>query len=277
MQTPKQQFYLAKLLGFTYTISYKPSRENAAANVLSRHLAHSICHSMSFSTSTPNLFIPDDYDCDPYYRPLFDQLHLQPNSILDYTIRDGVHLYRGKFLLSPSSALRVPIITELHSTLHDGHDGIQRTLAHVQSLFFWPTICKENTIFVQQCIPCQTTKYSTQHPLSLLQPRPLPSNIWDEISTVFITALPSSSRSAALLVIVDRLSKYGHFIYLPAAFTTSKVATVFAKEYCRLHGFPKAIVSDRDPLFMSQFWKDLHRLSGTILKHSTAYHLLTQE
>lgn len=40
----------------------------------------------------------------------------------------------------------------------------------------------------------------------------------------------------------------------------------------KLHGFPSTIISDRDPIFMSKFWGKLFELSGTMLKHSSAYH-----
>jgi hypothetical protein len=44
------------------------------------------------------------------------------------------------------------------------------------------------------------------------------------------------------------------------------------KEIHRLHGFPKVIVSDRDPKFTGNFWKELWKMSGTTLAMSSTYH-----
>lgn len=59
---------------------------------------------------------------------------------------------------------------------------------------------------------------------------------------------------------------------LPTNFNAVKVANLFAKMICRLHGMPKSIISDRDPIFISKFWQELFRASGTKLRMSTAYH-----
>ena len=40
----------------------------------------------------------------------------------------------------------------------------------------------------------------------------------------------------------------------------------------KLHGFPSIIISDHDPIFLSNFWKKLFQTSGTTLQHSSAYH-----
>lgn len=71
---------------------------------------------------------------------------------------------------------------------------------------------------------------------------------------------------------VDRLTKYAHFISLPRKFNVVMVADIFVKEVIKLHGIPTSIVSDRDRIFTPHFWKEIHRLSGTKLRYSSAYH-----
>lgn len=75
-----------------------------------------------------------------------------------------------------------------------------------------------------------------------------------------------------IIAVLDRLSKYYHLGALPTNFTLSIVATYFVEEIIRLHGFPNFIVSDKDKVFTLTFWKELHKLSGTILHFTSAYH-----
>lgn len=87
----------------------------------------------------------------------------------------------------------------------------------------------------------------------ILQPLPVPLQVWDNISLDFIEGLPSSYGKYIILVIIDRLTKYVHFVALSHPFTVRNVAKSFVENVVKLHGMPKSIVSDQDPIFISNF------------------------
>lgn len=123
-----------------------------------------------------------------------------------------------------------------------------------------------------QCPVCQQTKYETRKPVGLLQPLPISLTIREDLALDFITSLPSSHGFTIIMVVVDRYSKAAHFGALPTHYSTYKVVILFLDTICKLHGFPRSLVLDRNPIFVSNFWCELIKLSGTKLRMSTAYH-----
>lgn len=75
-----------------------------------------------------------------------------------------------------------------------------------------------------------------------------------------------------ILVVVDRFTKYAHFVPLKHPYTAIIVARVLFDAVVKLHGLPQSMISDRDTIFTSQVWKKLFKLLGVNLEFSTAYH-----
>lgn len=88
----------------------------------------------------------------------------------------------------------------------------------------------------------------------------------------FIVGLPPSHGYTAIMPAVDRLSKYAHFGVLPTGFDATRVAKLFVNTVVKLHGSPDKLLSNRDTIFMSDFWKELLTMNGTKLQFTTAYH-----
>ena len=77
---------------------------------------------------------------------------------------------------------------------------------------------------VTQCDVCQATKYDPRAPMGLLQPLPIPGMIWEDLSIDFIKGLPISRGFDVILVNVNKLSKYVHFLGLKYSFTAKSIA-----------------------------------------------------
>ena len=70
----------------------------------------------------------------------------------------------------------------------------------------------------------------------------------------FVEGLPKSEGKNYIIVVVDQLTKFVHFIGLSHPYATQEVARVFLDQVIKLHGVPKTIISYRDKVFTSLFW-----------------------
>jgi len=126
--------------------------------------------------------------------------------------------------------------------------------------------------FVRACTVCQQAKPDRARYPGLLQPLPVPAGAWDMVSLDFVEGLPRSGFANCILVVVDKFSKFAHFIPMKHPFTALTVAKVYMDNVYKLHGMPSSLISDRDRIFTSTLWRELFNLAGVQLRMSSAYH-----
>nr|GEW21989.1 retrotransposable element Tf2 [Tanacetum cinerariifolium] len=199
------------------------------------------------------------------------RIHVPPYGLI-FKKRDGVWFRDGAILLSPSSPLLPTILDLGHLSPEGCHFGLHKTVAKIRTNFWWVGLKASVKTYLKECQICQRFKSDSMQPTGLLQPLPIPERVWEDISMDFIEGLPISNGFSVIMVVVDRLSKYAHFIPLRHLFTAATVAREFVNSIVRLHGFPSTMVSDRDKIFISSFCQPLFKLQGTVLYMSSSYH-----
>lgn len=270
---PEYQKWIIKLLGFDFDIQFKTGASNRVADALSRKQNGEIgLQSMASFHSVDWGTIESEVLADKVLQGIVSGLKSGGCQLGGFSLEADRLYFKGRVVLPRTSTLVPTLLYEYHDSVVGGHAGELKTYLRMSKDWFWVGMKRDVIAYVQKCSVCQTQKASQQHPAGLLQPLPLPSMVWEDITMDFVEGLPLSKGFNTILVVVDRLSKYAHFIGLKHPFDASTVAARFIQEIVRLHGFPASIISDRDRIFMSLFWRELFKLQGTQLKRSTAYH-----
>ncbi|XP_063935341.1 transposon Tf2-1 polyprotein isoform X1 [Daucus carota subsp. sativus] len=270
---PEYQRWMTKLLGFDFEIQFKPGAANRVADALSRKEVGEVVLNSLISTHCVNWSrLEQEIAADHDIQSIKERLNTGTLLGSSFSCVDGKLLYKGRYMIPRSSEFVLVLLREYHDSLTGGHAGETKTYLRLAQDWFWKGMRKDVTKYVQACDICQRNKQSQQAPSGLLQPLPVPALVWEDITMDFIEGLPLSQGYNTVLVVVDRLTKYAHFIGLKHPFDAFSVAAIFIREVVKLHGFPASIVSDRDRIFLSIFWRELFKLQGTALRRSTSYH-----
>ncbi|GKD11767.1 putative reverse transcriptase domain-containing protein [Tanacetum coccineum] len=146
----------------------------------------------------------------------------------------------------------------------------------LKKLYWWPNMKAIIAEYVRKCLTCSRVKAECQKPSGLLVQPEIPMWKWERIMMDFVTKLPKTSNGHdTIWVIVDRLTKFSHFIPIQETDSMETLTRLYIKEIVSRHGMPISIITDRDSYFTSRFWQSLQSALGTQLDMSTAYHLET--
>ncbi|CAL1414734.1 unnamed protein product [Linum trigynum] len=236
VHTAIQKKGLVKLMGLDFQIKYRKGRYNGAADALSRvfedEIEGSSCHALSTVLPEWLVEIEQSYENDAEVAALITAVAVNSSGPSLWAYSEGILRYKGAVV------------------------GMKAAV----------------TQWVSQCEVCQRCKTETVASPGLLQPLPIPTRAWRDISMDFVEGLPTSKGKQVLFVVVDRFTKSAHFFALSHPYTAAEVAVIFFNGVFKYHGMPSTIVCDRDATFTSTFWTEFFRLHNTDLHYTTAYH-----
>jgi len=223
--TPEQQKWVTKLLGYDYEITYKPGRDNNAADALSRVRGSPSLDSLFVSKTSLWDTIKTEARNNPYMMTISSKATTNPG--VPYSWRNGLVCYKNWVVVPPHSTIIAQLLHEFHDSPSGGHSGVLHTYKRLAQQFYWPSMFHTVQTYVASCEVCQRNKNDTLSPAGLLQPLPIPCQVWDDITMDFIDGLPPSAGKTSIPVIVDRLSKSTHFLALSPPYTAKMVAETF--------------------------------------------------
>ncbi|TAQ83095.1 hypothetical protein B7494_g8581 [Chlorociboria aeruginascens] len=191
--------------------------------------------------------------------------------------RNGLVHFKTLIYVPQQETLRCHIMELFHDCPSAGHWGRDKTTDLIQRHFTWKGLRDEVAQYVASCPQCQFKAIHRHKPYGELQPLPVPTAPFQDISLDWITGLPASrvlsgQEYNSILTIVDRFTKYALFIPVRDTQNAAQFAQVFFEKVECAFGTPRSIVTDRDSRITSMFWKEVCEHKMIKRRLSTAYH-----
>ncbi|MBW0563234.1 hypothetical protein O181_102949 [Austropuccinia psidii MF-1] len=166
------------------------------------------------------------------------------------------------------------ILHESHDRIYSGKLSEDRTLEKVKNCAWWPSLRKETIEYCHTCDRCQKGNRSTGKKFGLMIHIKEPKSHLEVVHMDWVTALPPSGDRgySSSLIIVDRYRKTPILLPCNKDDTSINTALLLWSRVISHTGLFKSIINDRDPKFTSALCTNLHRLFGTKLSFSKAYH-----
>uniref|UniRef100_A0A8C7HG43 Gypsy retrotransposon integrase-like protein 1 n=1 Tax=Oncorhynchus kisutch TaxID=8019 RepID=A0A8C7HG43_ONCKI len=178
----------------------------------------------------------------------------------------------GNSRLFVPESVRSAVLQWSHASKIACHPGVARTMALLRRRFWWPAMGENTRRFVAACPVCAQNKSTNRPSSGLLHPLPIPRRRWSHLALDFVTGLPPSVGNTVILTIVDRFSKFAHFVPLSKLPSATETSEILVSEVFRVHGLPSDIVSDRGPQFTSAVWRSFCLAIGATVSLTSGFH-----
>ncbi|GKC15890.1 putative reverse transcriptase domain-containing protein, partial [Tanacetum coccineum] len=136
---------------------------------------------------------------------------------------DGTRCFWNRVWLPRYGGLRDLVMHESHKSKYSIHPGSDKMYQDLKLLYWWPNMKADIATYV--------IKAEHQKPSRLLQQSKIPVWKWERITMDFVSRLPRMpSGYDTIWVIVDRLTKLGHFLPMKKTDSMEKFMLLYLKE-----------------------------------------------
>lgn len=302
----RQAGWAELLAQYHFTITYRPGKENAAADALSRKSEDlKTQQERKDAERTMRIFRPLEREDQATTLSaavigianievgvdLIDAIlrnNQTSESLAEYRRRaredpdsgfslmdERILLRDGRLVVPEEDTLRTRIVEEIHARKTSAHPGRNKTKKMVTARYWWPGMAGYVDRYVANCMTCIASKVPRDKTPGFLQPLPVPLRPWKDLVMDFKKLPKDKTGHNNALVIIDRLSKTSWTIPCLDTATARDAARMYYEGPFRQNGLPQSIVSDRGPQFISSFTDELSKILGIQWSLASAGHSQT--
>ena len=221
------------------------------------------------------------YSEDKFFTPML----ANPDEFTNFMIKDDLVFFTSEEaervavpdILVNDQRVREVLIGQAHSIL--AHLSDEKMITYMRDQVWWKSMVNDVSVYCKSCQTCAVSKPQQGKVHGKLKTMLVLTYPWQYIGIDFVGPLPESTNCTGdydmICVIIDLLTSMVHLVPTRQTYRAIDIAELMFEHVYKLHGIPERIISDRDSLFTSKFWKRLHHLVGTQLRMSSVFHLQT--
>ncbi|KAM9960902.1 hypothetical protein ACTFIW_010062 [Dictyostelium discoideum] len=265
--TKRQDNYMKYIKEFDYELRHISGKKNGIADFLSRKYDN-FQWDESFLNKIKEEQINSEWLLEMKKNP---NLCIEEINDICYLSEDGFK----KLIIIDKETIHT-VIREYHDTKYSGHHALDITYNNVRQDYYFKEMFSIIKRYIKSCATCQLNINRKDN--GILQSLEIPFEVWREISIDFLS-LPKTTYALngftvevdQVCVIVCRLSKMVHIVPCHKTIDAQHTAQLLLNHVFRLHGYPRTIVSDRDPRFLSDIWGRWAKTMDSKLKMTVAH------